>query len=198
MKPSAILSGEHRVIEQVLDCLEKMAECVEAGSPLDTAAASKALDFFRNFADRCHHGKEESHFFPAMEQKGFVRDGGPTGVMLYEHELGRQRVAAMAQALASLKGGTAHAANGFAAAARAFISLLRNHIEKEDHCLFPMADQAFNDHDQAVLLEAFQRVETEHMGVGVHEGYIRMADELAEHFGVPKRSAAAAHRCCGH
>ena len=120
MKPSAILSGEHRVIEQVLDCLEKMAECVEAGSPLDTAAASKALDFFRNFADRCHHGKEESHFFPAMEQKGFVRDGGPTGVMLYEHELGRQRVAAMAQALASLKGGTAHAANGFAAAARAF------------------------------------------------------------------------------
>ena len=70
MKPSDILKQEHRVIEQVLDCLEKMA-----GNGRRTARAmpvgAQAIDFFRNFADRCHHGKEEAHFFPAMEAKGF-------------------------------------------------------------------------------------------------------------------------------
>ena len=75
MKPTEILSGEHRIIEQVLDCLEKMAQNCAAGGRLDKPSAEQALDFFRNFADRCHHGKEETHLFPAMEAKGFPARG---------------------------------------------------------------------------------------------------------------------------
>jgi len=85
MRPTEILMQEHRVIEQVLDCLERMAQRVEAGDELDLESAKQAIDFFRNFADRCHHGKEEDCLFPLLEQKGFSREQGPTGVMLHEH-----------------------------------------------------------------------------------------------------------------
>ena len=85
MKPTEILSAEHRVIEQVLNCLEKMAAQAEKTGTLDKVSATDAVNFFRTFADQCHHGKEEAHLFPAMEAKGFPRQGGPTGVMLHEH-----------------------------------------------------------------------------------------------------------------
>lgn len=198
MKPSEVLSGEHRVIEQVLDCLEKMAERAEASGQVDLASARKAIDFFRGFADRCHHGKEERHFFPAMEAKGFPREGGPTGVMLYEHELGRGRVAQMDQAISSAEAGDNSAVQQFAEHARAFIALLRNHIEKEDNCLFKMADQVFNEADQNQLLEAFRRTESEDIGAGVHERYLQIAEELATQFAVSKRQTPGGHHCCGH
>src|SRR5271166_4514533 len=98
MKPTEILSGEHRIIEQVLDCLETMAQKSTTHGHLDEISARQAIDFFRNFADRCHHGKEETHLFPAMEAKGFPHQGGPTGVMLSEHEQGRAHIRGMAEA----------------------------------------------------------------------------------------------------
>jgi hemerythrin-like domain-containing protein len=199
MKPTDQLREEHRVIKQVLDCLEKMAEQARREGTLDVASAGQAVDFFRNFADRCHHGKEEDHFFPAMEAKGFPREGGPTGVMLYEHEQGRARVRGMAEAVEAAASGQADAAARFARDAEAYIHLLRDHIEKEDHCLFAMAEQAFSERDHEALAEAFGRVEAEHMGLGTHEKYLRVADELAERFGV-ERTATRPPGCggCGH
>ena len=69
MQPTDILMQEHRVIEQVLSCLEAMAERCAAGQALDVQSAEQALDFFRTFADRCHHGKEED-LWPACRPSG--------------------------------------------------------------------------------------------------------------------------------
>ncbi|MGI6419136.1 MAG: hemerythrin domain-containing protein [Thermoguttaceae bacterium] len=60
MKPTDILMSEHRVIEQVLDCLEKILEQCTSENKLDTISAKQAIEFFRGFADHCHHGKEEA------------------------------------------------------------------------------------------------------------------------------------------
>lgn len=200
MKPSDILSNEHRVIEQVLNCLEKLAEQAAASGRIDEPSAREAIDFFRNFADRCHHGKEETHFFPAMETKGFPRDSGPTGVMLYEHEQGRALVRGMAESVEAASRDDAGAAARFARDARDFVALLREHIEKEDHCLFTMADQAFSEADQQQLLDAFDKVEHEHIGDGVHERYLELANTLARRLGVPLAAQPAEGRrsCCGH
>ena len=105
MRATEILSQEHRVIEQVLSCLERMAQqCVVEGS-LDGDSARRAIDFLRTFADQCHHGKEESHLFPALEAQGFSRDTGPTGVMLHEHEFGREHVGCMDRAIPAAAAG---------------------------------------------------------------------------------------------
>jgi len=47
--------SEHRVIEQVLGRLEKIAEQCALDGSLDIHSARQAIDFFQNFADRCHH-----------------------------------------------------------------------------------------------------------------------------------------------
>ncbi len=200
MNASEILRNEHRVIERVLDVLQRIAERVELGNALDVDSARQAIAFFRGFADRCHHAKEEEHFFPAMESKGFPRHGGPTGVMLYEHQRGRECIAGMDQALGAVAAGEAGAAERFVRHARDYIDLLRQHIMKEDSCLFAMADQAFTAEDQNRLLEGFARAEAEKNEPGAHEAFLRSAEELAARYGLP--APAAAHgghvHCCGH
>jgi hemerythrin-like domain-containing protein len=64
------LMDEHRVIEQVLACPTKMAERCKRESRLEAQSAREAVEFFRNFADGCHHGKKEQRLFPMMESRG--------------------------------------------------------------------------------------------------------------------------------
>ncbi|MDH3717443.1 MAG: hemerythrin domain-containing protein [Planctomycetota bacterium] len=199
MQPTEILMQEHRVIEQVLACLEKMADQCAAGQALDTRSAEQALDFFRNFADRCHHGKEEDLLFPLMESKGFSREQGPTGVMLHEHEQGRRLVQAMTGAVSTDASDADAAREAFIDPARQFVALLREHIHKEDHCLFPMANQALTEPDQQQLVDSFEKVEHDDLGPETHQRYVNLANELAERFGVePAASAGQCGHGCSH
>ena len=198
MKPTEILSGEHRIIEQVLDCLETIARNCATEGRLDKTSAEQALDFFRNFADCCHHGKEETHLFPAMEAKGFPRQGGPTGVMRSEHEQGRTHIRAMAEAIEGATAGNSGAVAQFIYHAQGYVGLLREHIEKEDHCLFTMANQTLTEDDQHTLLAAFENVEQEHMGLGTHEKFLNLADELADRLGVTRTVGISSRACVCH
>jgi len=192
MKPTEVLSAEHRVIEQVLNCLEKIAAQAEKTGKLEKQPAQDAVSFFRAFADQCHHGKEEALLFPALEAKGMPRNGGPTGVMIQEHETGRACVRGMADAVEK------DDAKSFAQNGRAYIELLRQHIQKEDHCLFGMADQALSPADQASLLAAFETVERDHMGAGTHEKFLKLANDLADRYNVSRAQTAAPSCCCHH
>ena len=107
MKPTELLSAEHRVIEQVLDCLDEISKRCATGGKLDAESTRVALEFIREFADKRHHGKEEAHLFRFMEERGYPVQGGPVGVMLVEHEQGRTHVRAMPACLEGAASGDA-------------------------------------------------------------------------------------------
>lgn len=167
-----MLREEHEVILRGLAILKRVGEGLESGRPVDRNALQWLVDFFRTFADRCHHGKEEAHLFPALEGHGIPKAGGPVGVMLVEHEEGRALVRAIAE------GDDAQAA----AAIRKYVTLLRAHIDKENGVLFPMAEQVLPEEEQRTLVHAFQEVEQTVVGPGVHEqllaGLARLEQEL--------------------
>ncbi|MFB3786074.1 MAG: hemerythrin domain-containing protein [bacterium] len=196
MKPTDILMQEHRVIEVVLDCLEGIVGEAAAQGRLDKGAAGQAIDFFKMFADTCHHGKEEAHLFPMMEARGFHRENGPTGQMLLEHEEGRAHIQGMRAALDLAAEGDKPALQQFARHANAYVGLLREHIRKEDHCLFPMANQAMSEADQQDLASRFHHVESQEMGEGTHERYLAIAEALAAKYGVENAAALASAGTC--
>jgi len=172
------------MIERVLDCLETVAGRCRAAGRLDEAAARDAVTFFRGFADRCHHGKEEAHLFPLMEQRGFSPDSGPTAVMRREHEQGRELVGAMNEAIEGAAAGDKGGCDGFLRAAQGFLDLLRQHILKEDRILFPMAEQALTGADKERLREAFARVDHEEIGEAERQRLLQVAGSLAERCGM--------------
>ncbi len=178
------LMTEHRAIERMLAVLDAAGGRLEAGERVRPDLFREAVDFVRNFADRCHHGKEEDNLFPRLEERGVPREGGPLGVMLFEHDEGRAYIGAIADALDAYERGDEGAARTIARSARGYVGLLRGHIEKEERVLFPMADQVLSAEDQLSLEESFERIETEVMGAGVHERYHQMLDELERELGL--------------
>ena len=56
---------------------------------------------------------------------------------------------------------------------------VRRSGRREDHILYPMADQLLLPEDQRALEAEFERVEREEIGVGVHEKYQELAHRLA-------------------
>ena len=174
-KATELLSDEHRVIERVLAVVEKLT-----ATPVERRLDSwkKALDFFRHFADRCHHFKEEQVLFPAMEERGIPRDGGPIGMMLMEHEEGRGYVRSMLAAITLAETKNEAAKDTLLENARAYLRLLREHIQKEDEILFRIADDVIPPDEQKQLLRSFEEHEAKEIGTGVHEKYLKLVEEL--------------------
>jgi len=157
--PTEVLSQEHRRIEQMMDALEEQVRKTEAGEPFPRRFFDNALDFFRNFADGCHHAKEENLLFPRMQERGVPSAGGPIGVMLAEHDQGRAYLKAVRENLDAAEQGSPEARRLVAGNALGYVSLLRQHIMKEDNILFRMARMVLQPDDVAELSREFAAVE---------------------------------------
>ncbi len=128
-----VLMREHRHIEAVAGACESLARTLDAGDPIDVYLPRRIAHFMQDYADCCHHNKEEELLFPALEAEGFPRDGCPLGVMRHEHEEARKLVA-------RLRAGS-HGAE-LSGLLRAVASTYADHIHKEDRVLYPLAQKA--------------------------------------------------------
>jgi hemerythrin-like domain-containing protein len=152
MRAIEILMSEHRAIEEVIEALLVFSDAARRGTE-DRPELGRFIRFIKEYADGHHHAKEEGVLFEAMVLAGFPRQAGPIGVMLQEHDAGRQYVRALS-ALADQAGPwTADDRERLSAAARGYGELLRAHIEKEDSILYPMAEQRLSE-TQAGQVEA--------------------------------------------
>jgi hemerythrin-like domain-containing protein len=148
---TSILADEHRIIERLLTALDEAAAKIERGQTVRTGFFLDAAEFIRGFADGCHHRKEEGILFPAMMGHGFPMTSGPLAVMLAEHEQARGHARAMREAAEAHGRGDRTAGDLMAASARAYATLLRQHITKEERALFPMAESAITAAKHAPL-----------------------------------------------
>ncbi|MBP1607877.1 MAG: cytoplasmic protein [Acidobacteria bacterium] len=180
MKPTEVLITEHNAVLLGLEILEKVEAALEAGSADAPQHLGQLIDFFRGFVDRCHHGKEEDILFPELEKRGLLREGGPIGVMLAEHEIGRQRIQGMSSALDRLRQGESLAVSDIRENSLGYRNLLKVHIHKENNILFPMADSLLNDDDAVKIIDRFAEIEKDRVGPGKHEAYHSLLHRLKE------------------
>lgn len=179
VKATDMLMTEHRLIERALDAMEGwLATLGPEGDSDDKAELARFVSFIRGFADAYHHSKEEDILFVAMGEHGFPREAGPISVMLHEHDLGRSFVSALnglAQQPASWsdedRGRLAHAV-------RELSTLLRQHIQKEDLVLYPMADARLPQSAQEEMFRRFQALEEQHTASGERQRLLALGDAL--------------------
>lgn len=179
MTPTETLKHEHQIILQVLGAAERQVQQIQDSGLVQVEVVAEMVDFFRNFADRCHHAKEEKLLFAKMQEGGMPAHRGPIAVMLQEHDHGRRLVRSVAEALPGAQQGDPQAIATVRDNLEAYVHFLRAHIAKEDGVLFPLADRLFSAEDQRSLSEAFDRLEAAETGAGVHEKYRHLAHKLA-------------------
>ena len=180
MTATTSLRSEHERILSVIACLRAACTAAQNEDRFDMDTFRQGVDFIRNYADGWHHAKEEVHLFPALEMAGMPRDGGPLGVMLQEHVVGRTYVRAIADSLDAVAAGDAAAQGTAVENALAYASLLEAHIAKEDGILFEMADRMLSEDEHRRLEEVYSSAIP--VGANAETGaeYERLAASLCE------------------
>jgi hemerythrin-like domain-containing protein len=137
------------------------------------------IGFLKEFADKCHHGKEEGLLFPALIGAGVPDLGGPIGAMLADHDQGRKLIRDMEESISPnvdrMK---------LAQAAGEYSHLLRNHIQKENMALFPMAEKVLSGTQLEKLYQGFEEHEEKVIGQGRHEELHSLLKSLQEKYPV--------------
>jgi hemerythrin-like domain-containing protein len=115
-----------------------------------------------------------------MVDHGFPREAGPIAVMLHEHDVGRSLVGVLdglAQQTTTWSeedhGTLAHTVGEFSA-------LLRQHIQKEDQILYPMASARLPEPVQEEMFQRFQSLEEQQTSSGEHERLRALGAALIE------------------
>lgn len=179
MQPIELLMTEHRLIERGLDAMEGwLSTLIPETESDDKEELARFVSFIRGFADAYHHGKEEDILFVAMVDHGFPRDVGPIPVMLREHDQGRSLVSVLEGLAKQPATWSEHDRDTLARTVREFTALLRQHIQKEDQILYPMADTRLPETVKEEMSRRFQAFEEQQTSSGEHQRLHTLADAL--------------------
>ena len=186
--PLAILAEEHALILRAVELLERGLARLEAGTSMGGPFFAALVEFFHVFADRYHHGKEEGILFPFMVvEMDYPQQSGPVAVLSSDHVAGRAHVRAMADAAARLEAEPA-VASELLEHGQAYAVLLRAHIDREDHKVFPTVEDFLGSDECAGLCAAFARFESAEGGQRTAAHYADVVGVLERETGLPDRS----------
>ena len=154
--PVEILITEHKLIIYAVGVLRKEQQKIAAAGKVDPNSIVAAVDFFRTYADRYHHGKEEGILFNALYgRKLSVADGKMMRELILEHATARRTVTSLESLKTSYVGGDAESLVGILEALNALIELYPRHIEKEDKHFFIPVMAYFTEKEQKEMLQKF-------------------------------------------
>jgi hemerythrin-like domain-containing protein len=170
-----VMVEEHKLILRMVALLEKNTELLEKGRFRDWNFFLDAVDFIRHYADRFHHAKEEDVLFRALVANGMPEQNSPVAAMLMGHDQGRAHVCAMEDAAGrALEGETGQAAL-IIEHARGYVAMIREHIDKEDHILYPLAERVLPEEVRPAMVAAYRQAEG--ACSGLEERYQRLVEE---------------------
>ena len=157
--PTDQLKAEHEKIMILLDILQRICAELEAKRDINPLYLGQVIEFMKIFVDKFHHGKEEDLLFPAMRKAGGLRESGPIRELMIDHITGRSLARNMNLAAERYRKYDSGAPVRFVESAKSYISLLIEHIHKEDETYFPMAEKTLSEMQKKELLVSFEELE---------------------------------------
>ena len=171
MQPIGLLMREHRLIDRMISLTEKTLQKTKETQEVDADFISILIDFFRNYADKTHHGKEEDILFDSLKKIQISLELKKTMEQLIDdHKTARKIINKLEDAnYRHIKGDTT-AINVIQEQLLQLAVLYPNHIEIEDkHFFFPVMEyfsrkecndmiQKFFDFDKNIIHEFYNHI----------------------------------------
>lgn len=156
MLPVDILVAEHRLIERIIKPIQDETERMTETGIVETNFIIIAVDFFRTYADKYHHGKEEGILFKGLSQKKLSdKDSKMMLELMMEHAYARKTVNALENAMKTFLAGKPETINDILKLLNALAELYPKHIQKEDQQFFYPAMEYFTQQEQEDMLTKF-------------------------------------------
>jgi hemerythrin-like domain-containing protein len=153
------LKEDHKLIRRYLDNLLLAHDFLVDQEKVPASVFEKTLKFSKNFMNKYHHYREEYVLFLKLaEKKGGTID--PQIVSLRDqHERSRELISQIKEALKGYEQGDEVATSRLAENVGYYVSLERQHVNRENHVFYPMARDSFSDDEMAEFDKEFDKIE---------------------------------------
>jgi hemerythrin-like domain-containing protein len=175
--PIAPLMIEHRLIERVVKLLAKESNKINAGNNLNTGFIHKIIDFFKIYADGCHHGKEEDILFSSLARKEMMpQHRALMDDLLEDHKKSRALVKNMEYTTLRYRKSDQTAKKDITGFIQELVKLYTTHIEKEDKHFFIPSMKYFTEEEQSRMSGEFNEFDR----LMIHKEYNRKVEKLEQ------------------
>jgi hemerythrin-like domain-containing protein len=164
---------EHRLIELMI---KNIKEKVNSKRAFDSPAFTEVVvDFFRTYADRCHHGKEEDILFKELSKKPLSEEHKDImNELINEHAIARTIVKRLEKAINMHGKSGIESRNEISLILSEIVMLYPPHIEKEDNHFFYPVMEYFRQQELDAMLQEFREFDARM----IHEKYENLTKSL--------------------
>jgi hemerythrin-like domain-containing protein len=183
MNPVETLQSEHRTIGVALDILEAICRRIERTRTVENPEHIDALvDFLMNFADKGHHGKEETLLYPLLEDTRTAAEGNWIWRMMREHELGREFLRGVRRAMERCRDNDPEGPEMLVYMALGYIEATRRHMRSETAILQDLDDKRLSVTDRERLASSFEAIEKNWFGPDQYAAYRAVPTRLGRFY----------------
>ena len=179
-----ILKSEHELIMLGLAVMESICRRHDSGEALDPAAFERLVGFFREFADRLHHAKEEDILFRAMDREKVHDEHDLIGSLTADHTLGRIFLGSMDESIAQIRANDPDAADDLVESARCYLTLLAHHICRENNHLCELVEKELAPDRLNALADEFVQSELIKFPPGTRAEHEKTVASLRAEYGL--------------
>jgi hemerythrin-like domain-containing protein len=183
MLPVGLLMIEHRLIERVIklweNALPDLSKCENINAPF----FDPTVDFMSNYADRCHHGKEEDILFRDLKLKEISPQLNKVlNELINEHDIARNAMKSLIAARDRCLRKDPSAPGDFYRSVKKITGLYPAHIEKEDKHFFLPSMEYFSQEQQNRILDEFRDFDRKQ----IHKKYKFLVADLEKNANLQK------------
>ena len=181
MKGIDILVEQHENVLVFVDVVkDKCLKIFNKEEEVDLEFFNKVIDFGKNYVDAHHHKEEEGILFRVMvDTLGESIAHIINDAMLFEHNVGRMYLMNLKYAIQEYEMFNedvyklAIVSNAFG-----YVSMMEEHINKENEVLYPYADKNLDAKDQDFVNDEIDKYEINADKVGIQSQYLAILNEL--------------------
>ncbi len=156
MNITKALVDEHVLILKGLDFLRIARDHIEQNQLPSELFFEKAVSFFRNYADKYHHYKEEFLMFGFLARKKEGLMDLEIGSLRLQHETGRESLTKLEKSIQGYSMRNEIAITTLLGNMASFTSVLSRHIFMEDNFFFPMVEKELTSDEKEILFDQFR------------------------------------------
>ena len=164
------LLDDHRLAREVLSAMERRVVEERLDRPVTAGFWENVVAYFAGYFETVHHRFEDERVLPLLAQCGFATSGSAARIMKQEHER-------MDPFLQHLRHAVAQGEPfDLRATVQSFVALHRQHLDREEHNVFPLLRAAIARCQDTRLVEALEDLEAD--AHGERERAEALADEI--------------------
>lgn len=169
--PIKVLYDEHDIISTVIEAARNSSALLGQDEARYEQTVRRMIDFFRNYADKFHHHKEEEILFPEMCKRNEMLQSGVIQEMLEHHTEFREMIASIESFLD--KKNYMRASQQL----NIYCEALLDHIAVENDEVFQMAESLFTPNELDGMYFRFSDCDKD-LGESKKQELAKMADEI--------------------